>query len=62
MAMTFDEGPIRITIADKGEPPSAQNGRLSDAEVALMTPAQRLDYCARFDQSRMPEWRNPRAR
>jgi hypothetical protein len=29
-------------------------------EIDRMTPAQRLDYCRRFDQSTMPPWRDPR--
>jgi len=32
----------------------------SDAEVAKMTPAQKLDYAKAFDQSKMPAWRDPR--
>jgi hypothetical protein len=30
------------------------------AEIAAMTPAQRLDYSRLFDQSRMPAWKDPR--
>jgi hypothetical protein len=32
----------------------------SPDEIARMTPAQRLDYCRLWDQSRMPNWRDPR--
>jgi hypothetical protein len=35
--------------------------RLSVDEIAKLTPAQRLDYCRRFDQTKMPPWRDPRA-
>lgn len=41
---------------EPGEP-----GRVSDDQWARMSPAQRLDYNRRFDQGRMPEWRDPRA-
>jgi len=34
----------------------------SPQEIARMTPAQRLDYARLWDQSKMPEWRDPRAR
>jgi hypothetical protein len=29
-------------------------------EIDRMTPAQKLDYCRRFDQSTMPVWKDPR--
>jgi hypothetical protein len=32
----------------------------SAEEIARMTPAQRLDYARLWDQSTMPEWRDPR--
>jgi hypothetical protein len=35
-------------------------GPKSEAEIARMTPAQKLDYARQFDQSRMPAWRDPR--
>jgi hypothetical protein len=35
--------------------------RLSADEIARLTPAERLDYCRRFNQSTMPAWRDPRA-
>jgi hypothetical protein len=28
--------------------------------VAKMSPRERLNYCRRFDQSKMPPWRDPR--
>ena len=34
--------------------------RKSPQEIARMTPAQRLDYSRQFDQSKMPDWRDPR--
>jgi|SoimicMinimDraft_4_1059732.scaffolds.fasta_scaffold242411_2 hypothetical protein len=39
----------------------AAPGRRSPEEVAKMSPRERLDYARSFDQSRMPEWRDPRA-
>jgi hypothetical protein len=38
-----------------------QGVRATPEQIAKMTPAQRLDYCRRFDQSAMPAWRDPRA-
>jgi hypothetical protein len=39
----------------------AQNPtRKSSAEIARMTPAQKLDYARTFDQRTMPAWRDPR--
>lgn len=35
--------------------------RLSTAEIAKLTPAQRLDYARLWDQTKMPQWRDPRA-
>jgi hypothetical protein len=32
----------------------------SSEEIARMTPAQKLDYARRFDQSKMPAWKDPR--
>jgi hypothetical protein len=29
-------------------------------EIAKMSAAERIDYCRRFDQSKMPPWRDPR--
>jgi hypothetical protein len=40
--------------------PPEQQGRLSEAEISKLSPAARLDYSRRFDQSKMPEWKNPR--
>jgi len=34
--------------------------RKSPAEIAKMTPAQRLDYARLWDQSKMPAWSDPR--
>ena len=32
----------------------------SPDEIARMSAAERLDYARRFDQSRMPAWKDPR--
>jgi hypothetical protein len=38
-----------------------QNAKPAPPEVvAKMTPAQRLDYCRLWDQTKMPSWRDPR--
>jgi hypothetical protein len=37
-----------------------QGVRVTPEELAKMTPAQKLDYCRRFDQSKMPPWRDSR--
>ena len=37
-----------------------QGVRLSEEQIKRLTPAQRLDYARRFDQSTMPAWRDPR--
>jgi hypothetical protein len=34
--------------------------RKSDEEVARMSPRERLNYSRSFDQSKMPEWKDPR--
>ena len=36
--------------------------RKSPQEIARMTPAQRLDYSRLWDQTKMPEWKDPRVR
>jgi hypothetical protein len=38
-----------------------QGVRLSEEQIKRLTPAQRLDYARRFDQSTMPAWKDPRA-
>ena len=48
-------------FGQNGREPPAPAGRKTEAEVAKMTPAQKLDYVRQFDQSKMPEWRDPRA-
>jgi hypothetical protein len=35
-------------------------GHKSPEEIAAMSPAARLDYAQKFDQSKMPPWRDPR--
>jgi hypothetical protein len=37
-----------------------QGARATPEQIAKMSPAQRLDYARRFDQSRMPAWSDPR--
>jgi hypothetical protein len=37
-----------------------QGVRLSEEQIKRLTPAQRLDYARRFDQSTMPAWKDPR--
>ena len=39
------------------------DGRLSDEQVAKLTPAQRFDWTRQQSQKKpMPEWRDPRTR
>jgi hypothetical protein len=33
---------------------------LTGDEIAKLSPAERLDYVRRFDQSKMPGWKDPR--
>lgn len=49
------------SFVNNGREPPPPAGRKSQDEVARMSPAQRLDYNRQFDQSKMPEWRDPRA-
>lgn len=44
-----------------GREPPEPAGRVSQEQYDKMTPAQRIDYNRRFDQSQMPKWRDPRA-
>ena len=61
--MTSNPPPyVQRGAADVQDWLDAQNPtRKSPQEIARMTLAQRLDYCRRFDQKTMPEWRDPRA-
>jgi hypothetical protein len=34
--------------------------RATPEQIAKMSPAQKLDYCRRFDQATMPAWSDPR--
>ena len=36
--------------------------RATPEQIAKMSPAQKLDYCRRFDQSTMPAWQDPRTK
>jgi hypothetical protein len=58
MAITLSDGASVVTIREKGEWPA--DGRLTDAEIAKLSDAERIDYCRRFDQSKMPAWSDPR--
>jgi len=63
-------------MSEKFPPPFVQRGAgdvnwwldqqnatpLSPEQIAKLTPAQKLDYCRRFDQATMPVWRDPRGR
>jgi hypothetical protein len=44
-----------------GREPPQQPGRLTDEQIRILTPAQRLDYSRQWDQSTMPAWRDPRS-
>jgi hypothetical protein len=39
-----------------------ENRKVTDEEFARMNARERLDYNRRFDQTRMPAWRDPRGR
>jgi hypothetical protein len=34
----------------------------SPEEIAKMSPAEKIEYCRRFDQTKMPPWRDPRSK
>ncbi len=38
-----------------------ENRQLNGDEVAKLSAAERLDYARRFDQTKMPAWKDPRA-
>lgn len=40
---------------------ASPQGRLSEEQRSQLSPAARLEYAKQFDQSKMPEWRDPRA-
>jgi hypothetical protein len=48
------------TVVDEWLKSVEPTGPKSATEIAAMTPAQRLDYVRQFDQTKMPEWRDPR--
>jgi hypothetical protein len=64
--MTNSNPPADVTFAavvvqtwlDKQQP--GGQGKLSVEQVAKMSPADRIDYCRRFDQTNMPAWKDPR--
>jgi hypothetical protein len=37
-------------------------GRLSDEQHAKLSAKEKLEYSRRFDQSKMPEWKDPRVK
>lgn len=39
----------------------SQQGPLSAEAYAKLSPAEKLDYSRRFDQSKMPAWKDPRS-
>ena len=43
-----------------GREPPQPAGRLSREQIDKLTQAQKLDYSRQFDQSKMPDWRDPR--
>jgi len=45
----------------RGREAQNQSGVLSDEQYAKLSPAARLDYARSRDQSKMPQWRDPRA-
>jgi hypothetical protein len=44
-----------------GREPPEPEGRLSPEQVSKLSAAEKLDYNRKFDQSKMPAWRDPRA-
>jgi hypothetical protein len=45
----------------RGREAPLPEGRLSDEQHAKLSPAEKLDYARRFDQSKLPGWKDPRA-
>ena len=43
-------------------PPPAESATKTAEEIAKLSPAERLDYSRKFDQSKMPEWKDPRGK
>ena len=52
--------PFEQTLLNSPLRGSQQPVRLSEEQIAKLTPAQRLDYARLWDQSKMPSWRDPR--
>jgi hypothetical protein len=46
---------IKIVPSDRPQVKSAE-------EIKRMTPAEKLDWCRTFDQSKMPPWKDPRVK
>jgi hypothetical protein len=49
-----------VTFRGNGREPPEQAGRLSDEQIKRLSPAEKLDYARRFNQTAMPAWRDPR--
>ena len=39
-----------------------ENRKVTDEEFARMNVRDRIDYCRRFSQNSLPNWRDPRGR
>lgn len=61
MSRIFDHIPDekRAAVVVQGWIDSQQR-QLTAEEIAKLSPGERLDYARRFDQTKMPEWRDPR--
>ena len=55
------QGQNGSSFSTRGREAPTQPGRLSPEQVAKLSPADRLDYSRRFNQSAMPDWKDPRA-
>lgn len=49
------------SFSTRGREAPTPAGRLSPEQVAKLSPADKLDYNRKFDQSQMPAWKDPRA-
>jgi hypothetical protein len=52
LAVVTAGGPMRVI--------KTTDGKKSPEEIGLMTPAERLNWNRTFDQSKMPDWKDPR--
>jgi hypothetical protein len=44
----------------KGRPPVAAAAAPASPETSRMSFAQRIDHARKFDQTKMPDWKDPR--